>query len=76
MPKTKSTTKLRRNARQAIDQGKVWEQGPAQELYHAPKTPELQQFLGTVAQEGTRAAGRRPSETAPPTVGGVEISHE
>ena len=76
MPKTKSTTKLRRNTRQAIDQGKVWEQGPAQELYHAPKTPELQQFLGTVAQEGTRAAGHKPPETALPPVGGVEISHE
>jgi polar amino acid transport system ATP-binding protein len=32
-----------------MHQGKIWESGPPDEVFTHPKTPELQQFLGTVS---------------------------
>jgi polar amino acid transport system ATP-binding protein len=58
-----------------MHQGKVWEQGPAKELFYEPKTPELQQFLGAVRQEETHVTRRIPqSESRAPS--GVETTHE
>jgi polar amino acid transport system ATP-binding protein len=58
-----------------MHQGKVWEQGPAKELYYEPKTPELQQFLGAVRQEETHHTKKHiePASQAP---SGVELTHE
>ena len=55
--------------------GKIWEQGPAKELFYEPKTPELQQFLGAVRQEETHHAKKRiePASQAAP---GIQLTHE
>ena len=58
-----------------MHQGKVWEQGPAKEVFYAPKTPELQQFLGAVTQEETHHTRKLPAAESRP-LSGVEITHE
>jgi polar amino acid transport system ATP-binding protein len=57
-----------------MHQGKVWEQGPAKELFYSPKTPELQQFLGALSDESHHT--RKRVEPAPQATSGVELTHE
>ena len=58
-----------------MHQGKVWEQGPAKEVFYGPKTPELQQFLGAVTLEEAHHTGKR-AEPAPQGPSGIELTHE
>jgi polar amino acid transport system ATP-binding protein len=57
-----------------MHQGRVWEQGPAKELYYSPQTPELQQFLGAVTLEETHHVRKPPAPPPPPS--GIELTHE
>ena len=58
-----------------MHQGKIWEQGPAKELFYEPKTPELQQFLGAVRQEETHHT-KKGIEPASQASAAIQLPHE